>query len=56
MSVIPKPLFDTLEQVCDLYKRCQVENQEQVIKEWLTVCLSSSKATLSDEIANISNN
>jgi len=51
ISVSPSPLFDTLEPLCDLYKRCQVENQEYVITEWLTICLSGTKATLSDEVA-----
>ncbi|MBY0282102.1 MAG: site-specific integrase [Alphaproteobacteria bacterium] len=51
--VIPRPLFDTLEQVCDLYKRCQIDSQEHIIKEWLNLCLPNSKETLSNEIATV---
>ena len=46
--VIPKPLFDTLEPLCVLYKRFQVENKEQILKDWLTICLSDSVNTLPD--------
>jgi site-specific recombinase XerC len=39
---MPCPLFDTLEPLCALYKRTQVDNQEKILTDWLTICLSDS--------------
>ena len=39
---MPRPLFDTLEPLCALYKRTQVDNQEKILIDWLTICLSDS--------------
>ena len=38
----PKPyaFVDTLEHTCALYKQCQTDNKETVIRNWLTRCLS----------------
>lgn len=44
----PRPFFDTLEHTCTLYKRCQIENQEQVISQWLRVCLAETNIVLPD--------
>ena len=45
-SLIPKPLFDTLEHTCHLYKQYQTENQENVIRHWLELCLSGTTIEL----------
>lgn len=45
-SVTPRPLFDTLEHTCGLYKRCQTENQENIIRHWLHLCLSGTAMEL----------
>jgi len=45
-SIIPKPLFETLDPLCELYKRCQIGNQEEILKDWLYICLSDSINTL----------
>jgi len=50
--VIPRPLFDTLEQVCELYKGCQIDPQEH-IKEWIDLCLANSKETLPNEVTMV---
>jgi site-specific recombinase XerD len=39
LNATPRPLFDTLEHACDLYKRCQIENSNTVIQNWLDTCL-----------------
>ncbi len=48
IHVIPKPLFDTLQHACDLYKLTQeqMQSQEQVISAWLTICISGTKVIL----------
>ena len=48
LLVISRPLFDTLEPLCALYKRFQAENQEQILKDWLIICLSDFVNTLPD--------
>src|ERR1700709_175203 len=45
-SLIPRPLFDTLEHACNLYKRCQTDNQESAIRHWLDLCLSGAAMEL----------
>lgn len=44
----PRPFFDTFEYTCALYKQCQIENQEQVISQWLTVCITGTNIVLPD--------
>lgn len=38
---IPRPLFDTLESACDMYRQCQTTDQNKIITDWLKNCLSS---------------
>ena len=48
MAVIipsPKPIFDTLEHVVELYKETQ-KNSNEPISTWLTQCLAEDKITL----------
>src|SRR3990167_4245795 len=48
MAVIipsPKPIFDTLEHVVELYKETQ-KNSNEAISTWLTQCLAEEKSTL----------
>ena len=48
MTVItpsPKPIFDTLEHVVELYKETQ-KNSNEPISTWLTQCLAEDKITL----------
>lgn len=49
MSILqPRPFFDTFEKTCALYKQCQIESQEHVIRHWLNVCLTDTKIILPD--------
>jgi site-specific recombinase XerD len=36
---VPRPLFDTLEHMSDLHKKCQVKTPRRVITSWLKECL-----------------
>ena len=35
----PKPLFDTLENICEQYKKCQIKSPGSIISPWLKKCL-----------------
>lgn len=37
----PKPLFDTLEHLCDQYKQCQLNSPNTIVKTWLIQCLGN---------------
>lgn len=39
---VPKPLFDTLEHLCDQYKRCQAKSPNTIVKPWLLQCLGNN--------------
>lgn len=41
-----RPLFDTLEHACNLYKQCQIEDQNKVIQTWLDICLQGLTISL----------
>ena len=42
----PRAFVDTLEHTCALYKQCQSENKEIIIRDWLTRCLLDDTRTL----------
>ncbi len=42
----PRAFVDTLEHTCALYKQCQSENKEHVIRDWLNRCLSDDTRAL----------
>ncbi len=46
ISITPRPFFDTLEHTCALYKQCQIENKERIIRDWLKSCLAKDTLTL----------
>lgn len=49
----PKPLFGTLEQVCDLYKQCELGHTQQVIQGWLKNCLLNAQPLLTPDVAAV---
>ena len=32
---VPKPFFDTLENLCDQYKQCQKEGYQSIVLPWI---------------------
>jgi site-specific recombinase XerD len=42
----PRAFVDTLEHTCALYKKCQAENKEIIIRDWLNRCLHTEKIPL----------
>ena len=44
---IPRPVFDTLKNVIELYKSVYTsDNQKQIVREWLNHCLKDAKIAL----------
>jgi site-specific recombinase XerD len=43
---IPKPVFDTLDHLSDLYKKAQLKNPGSVINPWLKQCLGDNSELL----------
>lgn len=52
IQAIPRPLFDTLDHACDLYKRCQVDDQNKIIRAWLETCLHGIVISLPSNAAD----
>ncbi|MES2252271.1 MAG: site-specific integrase [Pseudomonadota bacterium] len=51
-NAMPRPLFDTLEHTCELYKRNQIENSSITIKNWLDICLVGTTTALPSNARN----
>ena len=49
---VPKPVFDSLEHLVDLYKQCQSENSSSVIQDWLKACLGNDFNSLPPQIVS----
>ena len=42
LTIAPRPLFDTLDHLSDLYKRCQIEDSRMAISNWLKNCCAGN--------------